>query len=177
MTRFNDTKNWTWVLERACPECGFDASSFPARDVPGRLREIIPLWRDVLLKPDLTRRPAENVWSPLEYACHVRDVFIIFDDRVDLMIREDDPLFKNWDQDASAVEGNYSAQDSITVGGDLEAAGNRLADRLDSVSGSVWDRQGRRSDGSTFTVDSIARYMVHDPIHHLHDVGVDSRQG
>lgn len=23
-----DTKDWTWVLERACPECGFDASSF-----------------------------------------------------------------------------------------------------------------------------------------------------
>jgi hypothetical protein len=22
-----DTKDWTWVLERACPECGFDPAA------------------------------------------------------------------------------------------------------------------------------------------------------
>ncbi|MET0797746.1 MAG: DinB family protein, partial [Rhodococcus sp. (in: high G+C Gram-positive bacteria)] len=22
-----DTKNWTWVLDSACPDCGFDSSS------------------------------------------------------------------------------------------------------------------------------------------------------
>ena len=27
-----------------------------------------------------------------------------------------------------------------------------------------------KSDGSAFTVDSLARYFVHDPVHHLHDV-------
>jgi len=31
-------------------------------------------------------------------------------------------------------------------------------------------RTGRRSDGAEFTVDTFARYFVHDPIHHLHDV-------
>jgi len=29
---------------------------------------------------------------------------------------------------------------------------------------------GRRSDGAVFTVASFARYMVHDPVHHLYDV-------
>ena len=29
-----DTKDWTWVLERPCPECGFDASSVSFDDVP-----------------------------------------------------------------------------------------------------------------------------------------------
>lgn len=33
-----------------------------------------------------------------------------------------------------------------------------------------WDRTGHRSDGSSFTVDSFARYLLHDPIHHLDDV-------
>lgn len=23
-----DDKDWTWVIERACPECGFDAGAF-----------------------------------------------------------------------------------------------------------------------------------------------------
>lgn len=33
-----------------------------------------------------------------------------------------------------------------------------------------WLRTGRRSDGASFTVESFARYFVHDPIHHVHDV-------
>jgi hypothetical protein len=28
-----------------------------------------------------------------------------------------------------------------------------------------------RSDGSRFTVESLARYSIHDPVHHLADVG------
>ena len=30
---------------------------------------------------------------------------------------------------------------------------------------------GSRSDGAHFSVDSFARYLIHDPVHHLHDVG------
>jgi len=36
-----------------------------------------------------------------------------------------------------------------------------------------WSRRGIRSDGSIFTVDSIARYLMHDPVHHLWDVGAE----
>jgi hypothetical protein len=45
-----------------------------------------------------------------------------------------------------------------------------LANRLDLVTGGDWLRPGLRGDGASFTVDSIARYMIHDPIHHLWDV-------
>jgi hypothetical protein len=34
-----------------------------------------------------------------------------------------------------------------------------------------WSRPGRRSDGATFTVNSLSRYLLHDIVHHLHDVG------
>ncbi|PVY29285.1 hypothetical protein C7458_10631 [Williamsia muralis] len=30
-----DTKNWTWVLERPCPDCGFDPSEIAFRGYPG----------------------------------------------------------------------------------------------------------------------------------------------
>ena len=33
-----DTKNWTWVLERPCAECGFDAASCNEREVAGIVR-------------------------------------------------------------------------------------------------------------------------------------------
>ena len=73
-----DAKDWTWVLHRTCPECGFDTRSFPRAAVPHLLHENAAAWSAVLVRPgDLRRRPRPDVWSPLEYACHVRDVFRI----------------------------------------------------------------------------------------------------
>jgi hypothetical protein len=34
-----------------------------------------------------------------------------------------------------------------------------------------WSRPGHRSDGAVFTIDSFTRYLLHDPLHHLWDVG------
>ena len=113
------------------------------------------------------------MWSPLEYGCHVRDVFRKFDERLALMLVETNPQFENWDQDRTAVEDNYSAQDPAIVTVELRRAGESLAARFDSVKGDQWERRGLRSDGSAFTVRSIARYMMHDPVHHLWDVGAD----
>ena len=30
MTIIPDTKDWTWVLQRPCPECGFTVETFAA---------------------------------------------------------------------------------------------------------------------------------------------------
>jgi hypothetical protein len=116
-------------------------------------------------------RPAENIWSPLEYACHVRDVHRIFGERLGRMLAEDDPLFANWDQDATAVEEHYDEQDPATVAGELVAAAAAVADRYAGVTGDQWLRTGRRSDGARFTVTSLGRYHLHDVEHHLYDVG------
>ncbi len=118
-------------------------------------------------------RPSPGVWSPLEYACHVRDVFRKFDERLALMLNEIDPAFENWDQDATAIEDRYDRQHATDVANELQEAGIMLADRFDSVTGEQWSRTGFRSDGSAFTVESIAKYLMHDPVHHLWDVGAE----
>jgi hypothetical protein len=166
-----DTKNWAWVIERRCDECGFDASAFPREQVSQLIRENAVAWQAVLARPNVDRRPSENVWSALEYACHVRDVFRIYDERLVLMLTVDDPQYPNWDQDAAAERERYDTQDPATVAGVLEVTAGRLADRFAGVSGDQWDRPGTRSDGVRYTIESFARYMIHDPIHHLHDVG------
>ena len=74
-----DTKDWTWVLDRVCDECGYDASAVNRPDVPSTVRGNAADWLQVLATPEVRRRPAPRVWSPLEYGCHVRDVFRIFD--------------------------------------------------------------------------------------------------
>jgi hypothetical protein len=167
-----DTKDWTWVLQRPCPECGFDVSQFRRDDVGSMIRANAAVWQKVLARPDLDRRPDDQTWSPLEYACHVRDVFRIYDHRLELMLTTDDPAYPNWDQDASAADEQYNKQDPAVVAAELQAAAHRFAERFDGVVGRQWDRTGTRSDGASFTVESLARYMMHDPVHHLYDVGI-----
>lgn len=166
-----DDKNWTWVLEKVCIDCGFDASSFDSGLSGDRIRTLAGKWRSVLARADARRRPRESMWSPLEYGCHVRDVFRVFDERLELMLAEDEPQFQNWDQDKTALECDYRSQDPTAVASELESVASRLADRFDSVSSDQWERRGFRSDGTVFTVDTLARYLMHDPVHHLWDVG------
>ncbi len=167
-----DTKDWTWVLERPCPECGFDASALRPTEVAGLVRENAAGWVVVLARPatELTTRPSDDRWSALEYACHVRDVLRLYDQRLALMLTEDDPDFANWDQDETAVADRYNEQVPGEVAAALHDAASSIADRFASVDGDAWQRTGNRSDGATFTVDTFARYFIHDPVHHLDDV-------
>ncbi len=165
-----DAKNWTWVLDRACPECGFDAQTIQGPDVADLLRREAAVWPVVLDRESVAERPDENTWSALEYAAHVRDVARLGDYRTGQMLTEDDPEFANWDQDATAVAERYNEQDPRVVAAELVAAAESLAARLDSVHGHQWQRPGRRGDGASFTVDSFARYTLHDVVHHGWDV-------
>jgi DinB superfamily len=174
MTIIPDTKDWTWVLQRPCPECGFDTQGIPVGAVPGMILANAAAWQQALTGPnvpdDARARPEPGKWSPLEYACHVRDVFRLFDQRLELMLTQDDPLFPNWDQDETAVADRYAEQDPSEVVAALRQAAFAIADRFGGVTGAQWQRTGRRSDGARFTVETFARYFIHDPVHHLYDV-------
>jgi hypothetical protein len=166
-----DTKDWTWVLREPCPECGMTAADVRLEDVAPRVREGVAHWRAVLARPDARDRPDESTWSPLEYACHVRDVCHLFDERLVLMLERDDPTFANWDQDATAVEERYDQQDPAVVADELAAEAEAIAGRFAAVRPDQADRTGRRSNGSVFTVTTFAQYFLHDLVHHEHDVG------
>lgn len=165
-----DTKDWTWVLQQPCPECGYDAAAMEATAVADAVRRNAASWHVVLHRPDVRERPVPTTWSPLEYGCHVRDVFRLYDYRLGLMLDEDDPLYPNWDQDETAVASRYDEQDPATVADELGQCAEVIATHFDAVRDEQWQRRGRRSDGASFTVDSFARYFLHDVVHHLHDV-------
>jgi hypothetical protein len=169
-----DDKDWTWVLERVCPECGFDARHVDVHRVGDAIRANAETWGEVLRGDDaaVRTRTAPDRWSRLEYGAHVRDVYLLFDRRLAMMLEIDDPLFPNWDQDETALESRYDLEDPATVALELRAAADVLADAFDGVDSDQWARPGRRSDGAAFTVDSFARYLLHDPVHHLWDCGI-----
>ena len=165
-----DTKDWTWVISRACPECGFDGSAVSHTEVADRIRADAREWPRRLNAADVTARPRPVVWSALEYGCHIRDVHRVFNERVGLMLSEDEPRFPNWDQDATAIEDDYGSQDPAVVTSELVNAAGAVADTYDRVPLGAWSRRGLRSNGSAFTIASIAVYHLHDIVHHAHDV-------
>lgn len=158
------------MLRERCPECGLTSAEIRVDEVGDRIRDAVPRWVAVLERPDARDRPAPDTWSPTEYACHVRDVFELFGQRVELMLAEDDPEFANWDQDITAVESNYAEQKPAVVSDELVAAGLAAADVFDSIPSSALQRTGRRSNGSRFTIETLSQYFWHDVAHHLYDV-------
>ena len=167
-----DSKDWTWVLDAPCRECGFVAVSVDPHDVAQLARDNAAAWQVLLASTATPTEPVSpDAWSTLEYACHVRDVHRIYLQRLELMLAENDPLFANWDQDETAARDRYAEQEPGVVGRELVAAASSIADRFGSLAGDQWGRTGRRSDGASFTIASLARYYAHDWVHHLHDVG------
>ncbi len=165
-----DTKDWTWVLERTCAECGFDPQVHTLAELPALIHDTTMVWSQVLRRPDVRERPAPDLWSPLEYACHVRDVHRIFAERVELMLTEDEPRFANWDQDETAIASRYADQDPTEVDVELIEAAGHVAGLYSTVTPEVADRRGFRSNGTEFTLVTLGLYHLHDVVHHAHDV-------
>src|SRR4029079_16009569 len=65
--------------------------------------------------PTLRRRVRPEVWSPLEYGCHVRDVLEVQRARVLLAQVEDEPEFVPMRRDERAVQLRYNEQDRVAV--------------------------------------------------------------
>jgi DinB superfamily len=165
-----DDKDWTWVLDRPCPDCGYDASTVARAEFGSRSLDAIAVLRQALTRTDAAVRPEPAVWSPLEYGAHVRDVCVLFRTRLNLLLDQDDPLFANWDQDETALSERYWEQDPARVSTELDAAAHAMAGAMDQVDPDQWQRPGRRSNGSVFTTDTLCRYFLHDLVHHAHDV-------
>lgn len=168
-----DTKDWTWAVESACPDCGWDPASVTFDDVPRLVRFNVKAWVgyfESVTAEEIAIRPDEATWSPLEYAEHVRDVYRVFHARLNLMLVFDNPTFDNWDQDQTAVENRYGRTEPDVVLRSLVRAGSAFAAAIEDVPLALVPRKGTRSNGSEFTIRTLPLYALHDLVHHVWDV-------
>jgi S-DNA-T family DNA segregation ATPase FtsK/SpoIIIE len=156
-----------------CDDCGYEYDTYSRSELAGEIRGFGPAYAAALFGvPDVRARPAPEVWSPLEYACHVRDVFHVQRERVLLALREETPEFEPMRRDERAVEMRYNAQDPAAVVADLDNAADALAALFESLDEPSWQCTGMYSypEPKKRTVEWIARHTIHEGVHHLGDL-------
>jgi hypothetical protein len=125
-----------------CDSCSFVYADVAAPAIPTRLAAFGTQYAALLLPPGqsaawfaiLRTRPEEGVWSALEYACHVRDVFLVQRDRLYTALVEDTPTFTPMYRDQRVTLAHYNAQDPEEVVAQLATAARCQAfNALDSA--------------------------------------------
>ncbi len=161
-----------------CEECGFDYEALDPAEAPATVRSFAKRYRAPLtrfLKGEdgdalVRERPAPEVWSALEYAAHVRDVFDNYDRWIGQCLAEDMPVMEGPPPDELATERRYNEDDPEAVTDALAVNAERLATTLEAVPDDGWDRAGIRR-GEERSVRLMARRAVHEGSHHLLDIG------
>jgi hypothetical protein len=140
-----------------------------------QLLDLAGSWRAFLLGADdtyLRTNPAPGIFSPIQYGAHVRDIQRVYGDRILLMLKEDDPVFPQFNPDEDAWNG-YNRLNPASLAGDIEGQAGRLAGILEQLEPDDWSRTMTRDGGHDgvyqFTVAGLASYAVHESHHHLLD--------
>ena len=142
-----------------CEECGFtydeDLAWSAGTAIVGEAHDISQALGSV---GDGARfRPTPETWSPVEYACHVRDVLLVQRERVLLARQVQNPAPAPMGRDARAE-----------LDGDAAALFERVLDRL----GDDWDRTMTYNfpEPTERSLRWVAVHTLHEVVHHRRDI-------
>lgn len=158
-----------------CDECGFEYGSVQTEQVVPTLQDLAARYGVVLTERDdtaLRRRPSPDVWSALEYACHVRDVLLVMRERVLQALREETPAFTPMGRDERVVHDRYDEQSPADVARQLEDAAAMLTFLWEGLDDEQWARTCvyNYPAPAERTLSWVAQQTIHEADHHLRDI-------
>jgi hypothetical protein len=168
------------VKHELCAQCGFDGAAYSDAELLAALRALGPQWRALLTTAGarLRVRPAPDVWSPIEYAAHSRDITALHAFGVEQALTVDEPAYPAFaDGLVDEVATGYADEDATVVVDMLEAEADRLAALADDAGVDAWSR-GLTIGDDRSDVRQLLEHALHDSTHHLDDVerGLRARQ-
>lgn len=157
-----------------CAECKFSYGAADRQDLPGILASFGPAYDTRMARDhkEVTLRPSPEVWSPLEYACHVRDVFLIQRDRLYLALVEDRPSFAPAYREERVEFDGYAVQAPDEVAQQIEMAATLVARAFSRLTNGQWERRLMYNypTPTEQSVEWLAHHTAHEATHHLYDI-------
>jgi hypothetical protein len=156
-----------------CDECGFEYELSEAPDAGPAIMAFAHQFGVLLAAPgaDMGSRREPEVWSPLEYACHVRDMLLVQRERVLAARRIDGPVCEPMGRDERVEHDGYAEQDPADVARQLGDAAMLFANVLARLGPGDWDRTMSYTypERTDRPVRWVAIHAVHEMRHHLLD--------
>jgi hypothetical protein len=159
--------------DHECPTCRLAYRELPVDRCLTLVAQSVAELAELLATVDdatVRRRPQPPVWSPLEYACHVRDVLLTFAVRIHRGVVEDrpvlDPMYADW----RAGRFGYAATGVDVLLAELRAGAEGFTGEVLTVPDDAWDRTVVRRPEEERTVRWLVRQAAHECVHHLADV-------
>ncbi len=124
-----------------CAECGYLYDPTTAERAASQIRQVVTELAGLLKghHPDPRRRRQADVWSPLEYACHVRDVLLVQRERVLAARRANRPPVDPMGVDERVEHDGYAEQEPGDVARQLEDAALLFANVLARLGSTEWE--------------------------------------
>ena len=167
--------DWTRIQRDPCPQCGQHPAALPPTSLGELAVASAVAWREFLLEADdtyLRTIPEPGVFSPIQYAAHVRDILRVYGDRMVLGVEQDSPTVPIFNPPQEVFE-SYNRLDTKELAADLGAQAQRLAEIVENLDPSAWTRLVINDRGQygvyTFTISGLACNAVHEVHHHLLD--------
>lgn len=156
-----------------CSECGFVYDLDEASRAADAIREGIAEVATVLrghVEVRTRRRP--DVWSPLEYGCHLRDVLLVQRERILAARRSDRYVCTPMGRDERVDHDGYGEQEPEDVARQLTDAAQLFANVLDRLGPADWTRTVVYSypNPAEQSLRWVAVHTVHELRHHLMDI-------
>ncbi len=149
-----------------CPDCGLDYDTVSPEDAAVAVRSFPRRYREAMAGIEeevLRRRPAPDVWSALEYAAHVAQLFEPMA-QAQRRIRVDDRPVIDWQRDRDPEVTTLAE-----VLARLSASAEAMAEEIEQTRGDDWARTGTLPWGDRDAL-TMARNAVHEGSHHLRDI-------
>jgi hypothetical protein len=162
------------MVER-CEECGYAYDLTAATRAGNDIRRGVAELAELLTttgRTTLAQRTAPELWSPLEYACHVRDVLLTQRERVLLARRVDVPNAVPMGRDERVTHEGYAEQEPVEVAEELTMAARLLANVLARLGTADWELRlvYNWPEHTERTLRWVAAHTLHEVRHHLLDV-------
>ena len=116
----------------------------------------------------LRYRPGDDEWSISEIAGHLRDTAELWAKRIYMVWSLNDPVFPDFDGEASIRENNYQEADPKRL---IEEMRRHRHAMVDTLAHAVdWSRLGQHAGFGRRSLKQLAEYVIEHDSNHLADI-------